>query len=229
MWLAHPRDVIWSAAHLSNSSGQSILASMLRIGPGLIVVFAVGVPLGLILGYMTSVYRVLEGPLDFWRSIPPLAVLPICFFLFADTGDPWLLGLLKTGDQARIASVVFGCLPILVFQVADAVRSIPVERRDFATQMEASLWFRTRWLLAYELMPIMFLSMRTVVSFSVVIIVAGEMTWGAGSGLGDRINETRYAENGLPASYVFAIAAGLIGYSVNLLIRWLESQAIRWK
>lgn len=229
LWFAHPRDVLSSLLHLPTDGWQSIWASTCRIVPGFILVFFVGIPTGLALGYAKRAYRVLEGPLDFWRSIPPLAVLPICFFLFRDTGEPWLFGLLKTGDRARVASVVFGCLPILVFQVADAVRSIPIDRREFCDQIQASLWFKIRWLLAYELMPVMFLSLRTVVSFSVIIIVAGEMAWGAGLGLGDRINETRNADNGLPASYVYAIIAGVIGYSVNVVLRWLERRTIYWK
>lgn len=229
LWLAHPRDVFSSLFNLPVEGWLSAWASVCRIVTGIILVFAIGIPVGLTLGYATSVYHVFESPLDFWRSIPPLAVLPICFFLFPETGQPWLFGLLGTGDQARVASVVFGCVPILVFLVADAVRSIPAERRDFANQIQASVWFKIRWLLLYELMPMTFTSFRTVVSFSVIIIVAGEMAWGAGHGLGDRINETRNAENGLPASYVYAIIAGLIGYSANLLLRWLERRVIHWK
>lgn len=229
MWLAHPRDVFAKMLHFDSYERASIGASVLRILPGFFMVFLVGIPAGLVLGYFTGVYRTLEGPLDFWRSIPPIAVLPICFFLFQDTGEPWLFGLLKTGDQARIASVVFGCLPILVFQVADTMRNIPIERRDFAIQIQASAWFKFRRLLLYELMPAMFLSLRTVISFSVIIIVAGEMAWGAGKGLGDRIVWTRSAETGLPASYAFALIAGVIGYAVNVLLRWMEKRAVHWK
>ena len=229
MWLAHPRDVFAKLLHLDSYEWASVSASVLRILPGFCIVFLVGIPAGLALGYFIGIYRMLEGPLDFWRSIPPIAVLPVCFFLFQDTGQPWLFGLLKTGDQARIASVIFGCLPILVFQVADTMRNIPIERRDFANQIQASTWFKTRWLLFYELMPTMFLSLRTVISFSVIIIVAGEMAWGAGKGLGDRIAWTRTAETGLAASYAFALIAGAIGYAVNVLLRWLEDRAIHWK
>jgi ABC-type nitrate/sulfonate/bicarbonate transport system permease component len=140
-----------------------------------------------------------------------------------------LWGLVTTDDQARIASVVFGCLPILVFQVADAIRNIPIERRDFANQIQASFFFKIRWLLVFELMPPIFVSLRTVVSFSIIIIVAGEMAWGAGNGLGDRIIWTRNAENGLPASYAFAIITGGIGYLVNACLRWVEQRVITWK
>src|ERR1700722_19225431 len=63
MWLAHPRDVLAKLFHLSSYDWDSIVATTLRIIPGFFLVFLFGIPAGLILGYLTDIYRVAEGTL----------------------------------------------------------------------------------------------------------------------------------------------------------------------
>jgi len=115
-----------------------------------------------------------------------------------------------------------------MFQVADAFRDISVERRDFAYQIGATFLFKQRWLYVYELMPAIFIGLRTVLSLSIIITVASEMAWGAGKGLGDRINGTRY-DYDVPGSYAYALVAGVTGYGLNLLLRWAERYLIDWR
>jgi NitT/TauT family transport system permease protein len=229
LWLAHPRDVLSNLYNLPPEGWRSIGFSTLRVLTGLGLVFVFAIPAGVLLGHAVRCFQLLEGPLDFWRSIPPIAVLPIAFWFLPDTGEPWMGGLLMTGDRARIACIFFGCFPIVVFQLADTIRSIPIDRLDFATQIGASGWFKIRWLLFYELLPTAFRSLRTVASLSIVIVVACEMAWGAGMGIGDRISGSRYSENGLPVSYAYAMVAGILGYSINVFLRYVESRTIWWK
>jgi NitT/TauT family transport system permease protein len=215
LWVAHPREVAARLAHLSKTDWESAWATIGRILPGFFLVFFAGVPLGLAFGYLSKVYSFLQGPIDFWRSIPPLAVLPVCFFVFPE------------GEKSRISLIVFGCLPILIMQVADAFRGIPLGRREFADQIGATFWFKQRSLYLYELLPSIFTGLRMVVSFSVVIAVASEMAWGAGKGLGDRINGARF-DYDVPGTYVFALLSGAIGYGANLFLRWAERLFV-WK
>jgi len=215
LWLADPVDVIKRIASFSTEEWQSVLATLQRIGIGFCLVLILGVPIGLALGYSARVYRIFAGPVDFWRSIPPIAVLPLFFFVF------------PKGDWARISLVVFGCLPILFTQIADAFASIPTERRELLDQGGASLLFKQRWLYLYELLPAVFTGARIVISFSVIIVVASEMAWGAGIGLGDRINNTRFAYD-TAGGYAFALVAGTFGFFVNTLIRMLERKIFFW-
>jgi NitT/TauT family transport system permease protein len=222
LWIAHPREVAIRLLNFTKDDWASLGATVYRTSWGFLIVVVAGIPLGLGCGYLSRLYQFLEGPIDFWRSIPPLAVLPIFFFVYKNQLPQ------QQDSKARISLIVFGCLPIVIMQVADAFRNIPIERRDYAAQIGATLWFRQRWLYVYELMPTIFASLRTVVSFSIIIAVASEMAWGAEKGLGNRISEMRTSYD-IPGSYVFALLSGVIGYGANILLRWLERYFIHWQ
>lgn len=244
LWIAHPSDVFSYISNLvigfkSHDSGQdvgyvdearrSVLESAKRIALSFLLVFVVGTPVGLLFGQAAQAFRVAQGPLELWRAVPPIAVLPVCFFIFDPVGDSSLFGLVNPDDKARILSVLFGCVPILVIQIADTVRSIPEERRAFATQNQASLYFRVRWLLLFELIQSIFISLRTVLAFTVIIIVAGEMAWSPQFGIGAKLINARFAEDPLPASYAFSIIAGMIAYTGNITLHALERAFVTWK
>ena len=216
-WLAHPTQVASSLTNILKSQLHHIGATMMRVIEATVLVLSAGIACGILLGYLTLGYPFVEGVLDFWRSIPPIVVLPVLFFIQPE------------GDWARIALVFFGCFPILVMQIAESVRSIPAERRDFAQQIGAGVVFKVRRILWFELLPHLFISVRTVVSFGVIIIVVSEMVRGAGSGIGDQINSYMFSDVGTPFVYAYAIITGFIGFFFNLLARWAESRAVSWR
>lgn len=244
LWLAHPYVVLGHLSEVFFGAGseaspeevalveearKSVIGSVKRIICSFALVFLIGLPIGLLFGQASTAFRIAHGPLELWRAIPPIATLPICFFIFDQVGESSLFGLVSPDDKARILSVLFGCVPILVIQVADTVRSIPEERRAFAEQAQATFYFRLRWLLIYELLPTIFVSLRTVLSFSVIIIVAGEMAWAPQYGIGARLMSARFAEDPLPASYAFAIIAGAIAYFGSVILHWSERKIVTWK
>lgn len=216
-WLAHPMPVAISLTKILSGQLHHIGATMVRVIEATVLVLAVGIFCGILLGYLNWGYPFFEGVLDFWRSIPPIVVLPVLFFIQPE------------GDWARIALVFFGCFPILVVQIAESVQSIPSERRDFAQQIGASMIFKVRRILWYELLPQLFISVRTVVSFGVIIIVVSEMVRGAGSGIGDQINSYMFSDVGTPFVYAYAIITGFLGFFFNLVARWAENRAGSWR
>jgi NitT/TauT family transport system permease protein len=216
-WLAHPIPVAVALTKILTSQLRHIGATMVRVIEATVLVLSTGILCGVLLGYLSLVYPFFEGVLDFWRSIPPIVVLPVLFFIQPE------------GDWARIALVFFGCVPILLMQIAESVRSIPSERRDFAQQIGASVIFKVRRILWYELLPHLFISVRTVVSFAVIIIVVSEMVRGAGSGIGDQINSYMFSDVGTPFVYAYAIITGFLGFFFNLLVRWTENRVVNWR
>ena len=61
---------------------DSILSSLYRVGIGLVWGFAIGVPIGILIGYLTIAMRVANVPFQFLRMISPLAWMPIAVLAF---------------------------------------------------------------------------------------------------------------------------------------------------
>lgn len=79
---------------------QQVYLDLWETLKGTMIAFAIavsaGVPLGIIIGFISPLRNVLRGPLDFARSIPAFVLLPLA------------LALLKSGDVARVGIAVFG-------------------------------------------------------------------------------------------------------------------------
>ena len=60
--------------------------TLVRVFLGTLLSIFVGVPLGLLLGYFTSLYKMFEFLIDFFRSLPGTALFPL-FLLFFGIGN----------------------------------------------------------------------------------------------------------------------------------------------
>jgi NitT/TauT family transport system permease protein len=221
LWLAKPLDVatelkiiLRDKTHLS-----SISRTVIRVVKSSAVVLLIGVPLGLILGYLRALYGSMRWLIDFFRSIPPIVVLPMFFFVWG-----------PEGDAARVALAAFGCVPILVMHMAESVRAIPDELRLYVRQIGGSPFFVVRHVLFYEMLPHLFVGIQTIVSFSVIVIVVSEMVWGGGlgGGIGDQIMFYKNEYN-VPGVYAYAILLGALGYTFNVIVDGLRVRVISWR
>lgn len=242
-WIAHPRGVIEKLgriafadvedldkgdARILQSERKALSATIKRIGISVVCVVVLGLFIGFPMGLWTNGYLFVRGVLDACRSIPPIALLPIAVWMFPREHGPWMFGLLKIDDQMRIALVVFGCVPIMVSHIADAIGSSGKERLEYARQLGASRRFILRRILFYEVLPAVFVSVRTVVSFAVIIVIACEMAWGPQFGLGVQLQSAMTNGDAIATVYCYAGIAGGIGYFANQALRWLEGRVVTW-
>ncbi|HEV3072902.1 MAG TPA: ABC transporter permease subunit, partial [Thermoanaerobaculia bacterium] len=105
-----------------------------RATAGLLASIIVGVPLGLLLGRFRTLYRYLEIPIDFFRSVPSSAL----FFLF--------ILFFGIGDLAKIAVVFYGCSLIMMLNTIYGVR--PTREKQERINMLISCGAK-RWQLFY--------------------------------------------------------------------------------
>lgn len=215
-WFASPFSVYYGIKEVIFNEYWNLVYTLLRVIVSIVIVLIPGLLTGLLLGYFKNFYEFCESILDFWRSIPPIVVIPIFFFV-----NP-------NGEASRVALVVFGCFPIIVLQIADRIEKISTERLDFAEHIGASLFFKIRNILIYEVLPSVFINVRTAVSLSFIIIVVTEIVYSPAFGVGHGINESRYAENGRDVTYAYAIIIGGLGFGFNLITRWIEDTYFNW-
>jgi ABC-type nitrate/sulfonate/bicarbonate transport system permease component len=175
----------------------------------------VGMPLGVLLGSNEKAYRSVEFLIDFFRSTPSSALIPLFLMIFG------------TSDVNKVAIAAFGALLIVVFNSAYGVINARKQRVMAAKVMGATRWQTFRDVLVWESLQPSFVGLRSAVSMALVIVIVAEMFIGADSGLGNRIINSQQVLN-VKSMYASILAAGALGYALNVLFLLAEKRIVHW-
>lgn len=176
---------------------------------------ALGVPAGVVLGSNEKAYRSVEFLIDFFRSTPSSALIPLFLMIFG------------TSDVNKVAIAAFGAFLIIVFNSAYGVINARKQRVMAAKVMGASRWQIFRDVLVWESLQPSFVGLRSAVSMALVIVIVAEMFIGADSGLGNRIINSQQVLN-VKSMYASILAAGALGYALNVLFLLAEKRIVHW-
>ncbi|KQP03743.1 ABC transporter permease [Pseudorhodoferax sp. Leaf265] len=176
---------------------------------------AIGVPLGVLLGSNEKAYRSVEFLIDFFRSTPSSALIPLFLMIFG------------VSDVNKIAIAAFGAFLIVVFNSAYGVINARKQRVMAARVMGATRWQVFKDVLIWESLQPSFVGLRSAVSMALVIVIVAEMFIGADSGLGNRIINSQQVMN-VRDMYASILAAGALGYALNILFLMLERKIVHW-
>ena len=176
---------------------------------------ALGVPLGVLLGSNERAYRSVEFLIDFFRSTPSSALIPLFLLIFG------------VSDINKVAIAAFGALLIVLFNSAYGVMNARKQRIMAAKVMGASRWQIFKDVLIWESMQPTFVGLRSAVSMALVIVIVAEMFIGSDNGLGHRIIDAQQVMN-VKSMYSAILAAGILGYSLNVLFLIIERRVVHW-
>jgi sulfonate transport system permease protein len=180
-----------------------------------VIAAAVGMPLGILLGSNEKAYRSVEFLIDFFRSTPSSALIPLFLLIFG------------VSDINKVAIAAFGAFLIVVFNSAYGVMNARKQRVMAARVMGASRWQIFKDVLVWESLQPSFVGLRSAVSMALVIVIVAEMFIGSDTGLGHRIIDAQQVLN-VKSMYAAILAAGALGYLLNLLFLVLEKRLIHW-
>ena len=175
----------------------------------------VGVPLGVLLGSNERAYRSVEFLIDFFRSTPSSALIPLFLLIFG------------VSDVNKVAIAAFGALLIVVFNSAYGVINARKQRVMAARVMGASRWQIFKDVLVWESLQPSFVGLRSAVSMALVIVIVAEMFIGSDTGLGHRIIDAQQVLN-VKSMYAAILAAGALGYALNILFLVAERRIVHW-
>lgn len=189
--------------------------TILRTTWSFLLATVIAVPLGILLGASERVYRSIELLIDFFRSTPASALFPLFLVLFG------------TGELTKIAVAAFGAALAILFNVAYGVMNARKLRQLAAHVMGASRFRVLIDVTLWESLPQTFIGMRNGISIALVIVIVAEMFIGSTDGLGQRIMNAQMIFD-MPRMYAAILAAGLLGYALNLLFLFLERRVVHW-
>jgi NitT/TauT family transport system permease protein len=174
-----------------------------------------GVPIGVAFGSNERLYRSVEFLIDFFRSTPASALIPLFILFFGIT------------DINKIAIASFSVFLIVMFNSAYGVMNARKSRILAAKVMGASQFQIFRDVLLFESLPQTFVGLRNGISTALVIVVVAEMFIGSDQGLGHRIIEGEQILH-VTDMYASILAAGLLGYALNVLFMVIDKRLIHW-
>jgi ABC-type nitrate/sulfonate/bicarbonate transport system permease component len=194
---------------------DDIWISVARVGVGFLAAVAIGVPIGILMGWSDVIFKIIDPFIQFIRPVPPLAYIPL------------LVVWLGIGEVPKVVLILIGTLPVIIISTVSGVRSTPIQRIRVAQCLGANplqLFFYT---ILPSALPEIFTGMRVGIGVAWSCLVAAELT-GADAGLGWLVE---YAGQNLQVGIIFVgiIAIGISGYLMELIIRGLESVVVPWK
>ena len=194
---------------------KDFVVTLWRTSQAFAIAGVVGVPLGVLLGSNEKAYRSVEFLIDFFRSTPSSALIPLFLMIFG------------VSDVNKIAIAAFGALLIVVFNSAYGVINARKQRVMAAKVMGASRWQVFKDVLVWESLQPSFVGLRSAVSMALVIVIVAEMFIGSDSGLGNRIINSQQVMN-VRDMYASILAAGAMGYALNILFLVAERRIVHW-
>jgi NitT/TauT family transport system permease protein len=188
-------------------------ATAYRALGGLAIAIAIGVPLGLFMGGLPRVGRMLRIPVELLRMLPPIAIIPVAI-LFLGIFDPM-----------KIAVVAFGATWPIVLASRDGVLRIDRVLIDTARCLSLSstdMFFRV---VAFAALPSIIVGIRISLAISLIVSIAADMLVGS-TGLGFLIIDSERSFR-TPLMYAslccIALLGGLFSWAFDQLLgnrRW---------
>jgi len=179
-----------------------------------IIATSLAIPLGLLIGMSSKIELSTRVLLDFGRTFPMIALIPIFILLIG------------TNHIMKIVITSMACFfPILV-QTIYGARRLDTTVEDTVTSFQIPAMMRFTRVVFPSAMPYIATGIRLSLSISILVAIAVEVFTqvpGIGSliGLAQTYNETAVA-------FLYVIIAGLAGVSVTGLWDLLETRLLAW-
>ena len=209
-WLPGPLDAFRALAEMTSSGEliRHVVASVFRVGTGVALALALGIPFGLALGSFAWLHAFANAVIQVLRPISPIAWLPAATLA------------LGGGDLAAVFLIFLAAFFPVTVSTAAAVATVDVKYRRSAMNFGVRGVDLARRVLLPATLPAIFTALRIAVGIGWVVVVAAEML-GVESGLGYLVLDAR---NQLRYDRVVAamIVIGTIGLAIDLVVRRIE-------
>lgn len=194
---------------------QDTLVSLGRVFLGFALAVIVALPLAAAMGMSRIAHRVIDPLVEIVRPIPPIAIIPLAILWFG------------IGEFSKVFVVAYAAFfPIVINSVAGfrsideihlrAARCLGANRAQILTRVAIPSAF-----------PHMVIGLRLGMGMAFLALVAAELI-AASSGLGQLIQEAR-SQFATDRVMVGIVTVGVLGFSLNKALLWIESKIVRWR
>lgn len=199
--------------------GQGLLVhlqwSAVRVFGAFILAVVTAVPIGIAMGVSRISRGVFDPLIEFYRPLPPLAYLPLIVIWFG------------IDETSKIMLIYLACFAPIALAAKAGVKSASIEQINAALSLGASRWQLVRHVIVPAALPDILVGLRIAIGFGWTTLVAAEMV-AATVGLGQMVlNASNFLRTDIVIMGILVI--GLLAWSFDLLMRWVEAQLVPWK
>jgi ABC-type nitrate/sulfonate/bicarbonate transport system permease component len=200
---------------LFSQFGEHVVPSLQRVALGFAIAVVAGVTLGIPLG-LSRWGRLWSMPhIEYWRNLPPPALLPISILL-----------LHSIGDVQKVSFIAFFCLFPILLNTIDGVRGIEPTLIDTARSYGMSGLERIRRIVLPAALPQIAAGMRNSLALAVIIMVLAEY-FSSTSGVGYVLLISKNTFEFGPM-WATILLIGVLGYLLNLVFVLAERRFLAW-
>ena len=194
---------------------SDVVPSLVRILLGFGIGSAIGILLGVPLGLSLWARKFAMPHVEYWRAMPPPALLPISVIL-----------LHSIGNLQKVSFIAFFCIFPVLLNTIDGVRSLDPTLVDTARAYGIPVNERIRRIVLPAAFPQISAGMRTSLSLAVIIMVVAEY-FSSTSGVGYVLLISKNTFQ-LGPMWAAILLIGVIGYVLNLAYLLVERRLLAW-
>lgn len=192
-----------------------ILVSTARVFVGVALGIVLAVPIGFVLGWYKGIRTFIEPLINFFRALPPIALLPLVIVYFG------------VDETAKIVILFYSSFFAGVIVMFEGISQISPIYVRVARTLGASDGEIFRKVIVPLTMPHMFTALRVALGVAWATLVASELI-AAQRGLGSLIqNAASFFQ--LDIIYLGIVCIGFIALVMDLAVRAVASKAVAWQ
>ena len=192
-------------------------ASLFRVGAGFLLAVVVGIPIGLLMGWVRGAFTTLNPIVQVLRPISPIAWIPLAILWFG------------VGDLSPIFLIFLSSVFPTIMQTAAGVQTIDrqyLRAADNFGVTGAKLFIQV---VLPAVLPQIIVGLRVSLGVAWLVVVAAEMI-ALHSGLGYLIIDSRNAGNRYDLVVAGMVIIGLTGLLLDTMMRRFERlKVVRWR
>jgi ABC-type nitrate/sulfonate/bicarbonate transport system permease component len=181
---------------------------------GLLLVIATAIPIGIFLGSSNVAYRATLLTLEFFRTIPSIAALPILIFLCG------------VGFQLALVLVILTAIWPLLIQTSHGVHDVDPIMKDMGRVYGLGRAKQLLMIVLPNAAPYIATGLRLSGTLALVLSIAASLVAG-GEGLGALIVAAAESAQ-VPLVYARLLFSGLLGLGVSYGLLSVERHFLRW-
>ena len=200
---------------ISGQLWMDMFASLRRVLIGFIIGSVVAVPVGFLMGWYKIARAVLDPWIQFFRVIPPLAIIPLAIVTLGIDEKPKIFVIFLAAFLSSVVSTYQGVISVDRTYI-NAARVLGASDRVIFTQI-----------IIPASTPFILVGFRIGLGSAWATVVAAELI-AAQSGLGFRMQQAQLYYD-LPTIFVSLIAIGILGLIMDRVIVRAEERLTHWQ